>query len=960
MNKKNFFAALVAALIFFNVILSENVLAYGGPKLDKDGYYTLTEYSYGNGDYSIIYREYDLVRLVKQTNGTYKYYNYGETARLKTLSLDGGSCLNSKYNKPKKIIIPEGVEAIMDGSFENMGLTDVKFPNSLQYIGSNAFRGNEISGKISLPNVWKVDSYAFEGNKITGIDALKLELIDTNAFQNNMIEGEVNLPELKAISWNGMADNKEITLITPKLEVVGKDAFLNTKVTKAELPKLKLVEGQGGADPIKKYYTTKQFTVEWKAEGEARLPEQKPVVKVHLYANGEQKEDYRRVSNGAQTAEFNELPTYYIDQKEFTYTAKEEFDGSIIEEGKTFEYELDGVKYTFKVNYDGDKIINTVVKSEDPKLEEAKKALLQAKENAKSEIDSLADLSDTEKEEAKKQIDQAENKEAIDKILADAEALNNKRIEAKKALLQAKEDAKAKIDLLDELSDTEKDEAKGKIDQAQDTNTIDQIVKEADALNNKRIEAKKALLKAKEDAKAKIDLLADLSDTEKEKAKKQIDQAENKDAIDQIVNKAEEKNTEAGKNKVDSERLKKAKEALDAYMKSFNEDVVENPAIEYQNENVKDDIKKAIKRAKDLLVKKEINQAELEEMEKIPYKKVNGKKSGLFRDFTKKALVNFEVLGTKDQVNPHNGKKYTALKDNTIKIASTLQGAGKIGENDKYFFKLNYVKEEDFKSIPQPTSVDATSTPTPKYKKQEVPSADYEVNAVEGGYEIKINKLPAGAKIIKPIVYAKLADNTYFENGTLVFVISKEDPAIPGGESHDRPSTDDDSHRRYMPSYPFFFAYGGSEKTKPANETKAPAEIKMVTKLVIGSKKLVVTVNGVQKEVVMDVEPFISNNRTMLPIRFVAEALGFKVEWDDPTRTVILTDKDTVVKIPVDTNQIIVNGTVFESDVKPILKSNRTMLPIANIARALGLVDGKDIIWDGTTKEVIIKRETSK
>ncbi|WP_311564915.1 stalk domain-containing protein [Peptoniphilus duerdenii] len=844
MNKKNFFAALVAALIFFNVILSENVLAYGGPKLDKDGYYTLTEYSYGNGDYSIIYREYDLVRLVKQTNGTYKYYNYGETVRLKTLSLDMGSCLNSKYNKPKKIIIPEGVEAIMDGSFENMELTDVKFPNSLQYIGSNAFRGNEISGKISLPNVWKVDSYAFEGNKITGIDAPMLELIDTNAFQHNMIEGEVNLPKLKAISWNGMEDNKEITLIAPKLEVVGKDAFLNTKVKKAELPSLKLVEGQGGQDPIKKYYTTKRFTVEWKAEDEAKLPKQKPVVKVHLYANGEQKENYVIVSNGAETAEFKDLPSYYIDQTPFNYTAKEEFGGSIIDEDGIFEYELDGVQYTFKVNYDGDKIINTVTKSEDPKEE------------------------------------------------------------AKKALLQEKEKAKDKIDLLDELSAAEKEEVK-----------------------------------------------------------KQIAGAEDKDAIDKIVKDAQEKNTEAGKNKVDPERLKKAKEALAAYMKSFDENLVDNPAIEYQDDKVKDDIKKAIERADELLAKEKINQAELEEMEKIPFKKVSGKKSGLFRDFTKKALVNFEVLGTKDQVNPHNGKKYTSLKNNTIKIKSSLQGAGKIGENDKFFFKLNYVKEEDFKSIPQPTRVDATSTPTPKYKKQEVPSADYEVKTVDGGYEIKINKLPEGTKIIKPIVYAKLADNTYFENGTLVFVSPKEDPAIPGGESHDRPSADDDSHRRYMPSYPFFFAYGGSEKTKPSkpiSETKVPVEVKMVTKLVIGSKKLVVTVNGVQKEVVMDVEPFISNNRTMLPIRFVAEALGFKVEWDDPTRTVILTDKDTVVKIPVDTNQIIVNGKVFESDVKPILKSNRTMLPIANIARALGLVDGKDIIWDGTTKEVIIKRETSK
>lgn len=843
MNKKNFFAALVAALIFFNVILSENVLAHGGPKLDKDGYYTLTEYSYGNGDYSIIYKEYDLVRLVKQTNGTYKYYNYGETVRLKTLSLDRGSCLNDRY-KPEKIIIPEGVEAIMDGSFENKGLTDVKFPKSLQYIGSNAFKGNKISGKISLPNVWKVDSYAFEGNKITGIDAPKLELIDTNAFENNLIEGEVNLPELKAISWNGLANNKEINLITPKLEVVGKDAFLNTKVKKAELPSLKLVEGQGGQDPIKKYYTTKRFTVEWKAEDEAKLPKQKPVVKVHLYANGEQKENYVIVSNGAETAEFKDLPSYYIDQTPFNYTAKEEFGGSIIDEDGIFEYELDGVQYTFKVNYDGDKIINTVTKSEDPKEE------------------------------------------------------------AKKALLQEKEKAKDKIDLLDELSAAEKEEVK-----------------------------------------------------------KQIAGAEDKDAIDKIVKDAQEKNTEAGKNKVDPERLKKAKEALAAYMKSFDENLVDNPAIEYQDDKVKDDIKKAIERADELLAKEKINQAELEEMEKIPFKKVSGKKSGLFRDFTKKALVNFEVLGTKDQVNPHNGKKYTSLKNNTIKIKSSLQGAGKIGENDKFFFKLNYVKEEDFKSIPQPTRVDATSTPTPKYKKQEVPSADYEVKTVDGGYEIKINKLPEGTKIIKPIVYAKLADNTYFENGTLVFVSPKEDPAIPGGESHDRPSADDDSHRRYMPSYPFFFAYGGSEKTKPSkpiSETKVPVEVKMVTKLVIGSKKLVVTVNGVQKEVVMDVEPFISNNRTMLPIRFVAEALGFKVEWDDPTRTVILTDKDTVVKIPVDTNQIIVNGKVFESDVKPILKSNRTMLPIANIARALGLVDGKDIIWDGTTKEVIIKRETSK
>ena len=841
MNKKNFFAALVAALIFFNVILSANVLAWGGPQLDKDGYYTLTEVSYGEGDYSIVYREYDLVRLVKQANGTYKYYNYGETVRLKTLSLDRGSCLNSRYDKPEKIIIPEDVEAIMNGSFEDKGLTDVKFPNSLQYIGSNAFKGNKISGKISLSNVWKVDSYAFEGNKITGIDAPKLELIDTNAFQNNMIEGEVNLPELKAISWYGLANNKEITLIAPKLEVVGRNAFDGTKVIKAELPKLKFVEGQGGEDPIKKYYTNKNFTVEWKPEGEAKLPEQKPVVKVHLYANGEQKENFVIVSNGAETAEFKDLPTYYIDQTEFNYTAKEAFNDLIIQEGETFEYELKGVKYTFKVNYEGNKIINTVVKSEDPKLEEAKKALLQAKE----------------------------------------------------------------------------------------------------------------------DAKAKIDLLAELSETEKAEAKKQIAEAEDKDAIDKIVKDAQEKNTEAGKNKVDAERLKKAKKALDAYMKSFNEELVDNPAIEYQDENVKGDIKKAIERADELLAKDDINQEELEEMEKIPFKKVDGKKSGLFRDFTKKALVNFEVLGDKDQVNPHNGKKYTALKNNTIKIKSSLKGAGKIGENDKFFFKLNYVKEEDFKPAKQATGLDATSTPTPKYKKQEMPKEDYEVNSVEGGYEIKINKLPADVKIIKPIVLAKLADNTYFENGTLVFVSAKEDPKQP--EEPKKPHVPDYSGGSYYEPTP-------KDNYNPVVEAKAPkkevkkeekAEAKKEVKsepVVIKSKFTLDSMNfGVNDSInTMDVAPFAKNGRIMVPIRFVGMALGFDVSWDDATKTAILKDDKTEIRIPMKGKTFYVNGVAFEADAEPEIRSERIFLSISNIAKALGLQEGTDIIWEQETKTATI------
>ena len=119
-------------------------------------------------------------------------------------------------------------------------------------------------------------------------------------------------------------------------------------------------------------------------------------------------------------------------------------------------------------------------------------------------------------------------------------------------------------------------------------------------------------------------------------------------------------------------------------------------------------------------------------------------------------------------------------------------------------------------------------------------------------------------------------------------------------------------------------------------------------------------INGTDSFKGMDVAPYIKNGRTMLPIRYIAEALGMSVSWDAKTRTVIIQDMFYRVEIPVDTNKIIVNGKTYTSDVKPEIKNNRTMLPIANIARALGLKDGKDILWDAAKKQVTIIRTISR
>ena len=165
-------------------------------------------------------------------------------------------------------------------------------------------------------------------------------------------------------------------------------------------------------------------------------------------------------------------------------------------------------------------------------------------------------------------------------------------------------------------------------------------------------------------------------------------------------------------------------------------------------------------------------------------------------------------------------------------------------------------------------------------------------------------------------------------------------------------------YRPYKPHRPYRPAEDKKTEEKPEEKPIDKPANKVETEVifVIGSNNMDTKINGADSFKGMDAAPYIKNGRTMLPIRYIAEALGMSVSWDAKTRTVIIGDLFYTVEIPVDTNIIKVNGEVFTSDVKPEIVHGRTMMPIANIARALGLKDGKDIIWDASKRQVIIKR----
>lgn len=151
---------------------------------------------------------------------------------------------------------------------------------------------------------------------------------------------------------------------------------------------------------------------------------------------------------------------------------------------------------------------------------------------------------------------------------------------------------------------------------------------------------------------------------------------------------------------------------------------------------------------------------------------------------------------------------------------------------------------------------------------------------------------------------------------------------------------------------------------KEEEEAKAKAEAEKLPQvyenkavIAIGSNVLDKVSKNVHTVHQMDTPAYVNNGRVMLPLRYVAEALGLQVSWVPETKTVIIWDLTQRVEIPVKSNRIIVNGITYTSDVKPEIKSSRTMLPIANIARALGLIDGSDIIWDQYNKQVTLTRK---
>lgn len=85
-----------------------------------------------------------------------------------------------------------------------------------------------------------------------------------------------------------------------------------------------------------------------------------------------------------------------------------------------------------------------------------------------------------------------------------------------------------------------------------------------------------------------------------------------------------------------------------------------------------------------------------------------------------------------------------------------------------------------------------------------------------------------------------------------------------------------------------------------------------------------------------DVQPLIRDDRVLLPTRTLAEALGASVTWYPTTRTVYMTNIRHTAQVTVGSPHAWSVTWMFQLDVPPIIVDGRTMLPARFVAEALG------------------------
>ena len=117
----------------------------------------------------------------------------------------------------------------------------------------------------------------------------------------------------------------------------------------------------------------------------------------------------------------------------------------------------------------------------------------------------------------------------------------------------------------------------------------------------------------------------------------------------------------------------------------------------------------------------------------------------------------------------------------------------------------------------------------------------------------------------------------------------------------------------------------------------------------IGSNEIIVN----DAKGTIDAAPMIQNDRTFVPFRALAEAFGAEVAYDEATQAVTAKLNGVDVVMTIGSATYTVNGAEKTMDVAPFINGSRTMVPVRFAAEAFGIKVIPTYNPDGTTADIL-------
>ncbi len=113
-----------------------------------------------------------------------------------------------------------------------------------------------------------------------------------------------------------------------------------------------------------------------------------------------------------------------------------------------------------------------------------------------------------------------------------------------------------------------------------------------------------------------------------------------------------------------------------------------------------------------------------------------------------------------------------------------------------------------------------------------------------------------------------------------------------------------------------------------------------------------VYLNG--QQMTFEAAPFMENDRTLVPMRAIFEAVKSTIQWDEDTNTVIgVKEKNgetNFVTLQIGSVTAFLNSSPVTLDVPPVLVNDRTFVPLRFVVESLG----EKVEWDDATQSVLI------